>query len=69
MSCLLELSFAQTTNLQLLEGETTSGTDAAVVLDGWTADNWSQLIHWARGNSGGLGETSIAASQLATWLS
>lgn len=54
--------------LKLLEGETTSGTDTAVVLDRWAADNWSQLIHWARGNSSGLGETCIAASELATWL-
>lgn len=54
--------------LELLKGETTSGTDTAVVLEGWAADNWSQLVHWARGNGSGLGETCIAASELATWL-
>lgn len=54
--------------LQLLDGETTSGAGTAVVLDRWAADNWPQLVHWAGGNSGGLGETGIATSKLATWL-
>ena len=62
------LLFGVVVYLQLLEGETTSSTNAAVVLDGWATDDWSQLVNWARGDSCGLGETSIAASELATWL-
>lgn len=66
--CFLSLIFAVVLYLQLLNGETTSSTNATVVLDGWATDDWSQLVNWARGDSCGLGKTSIAASELATWL-
>jgi hypothetical protein len=54
--------------LQLGDGETTSSSNTAVVLDGWAADDWSQLVDWARSDSSSLGKTGIAASELAARL-
>ena len=54
--------------LELSQAESSSGTNSTVVLDGWAADNWSQLVDWARGDSGGLCDTGIASGLLATGL-
>ena len=54
--------------LQLGKGETTTGTDTAVVLDGRAPHNGTQLVDGARGNSGGLRETGLTTAVLATGL-
>lgn len=50
------------TDLQLLEGETTASSDAAVVLNGGTSYNWAELVDWARSKGGSLRETSLTTS-------
>jgi len=55
-------------SLQLLQGETPPGTDTAVVLDGWASDNWPQLVDWAGGNGGSLGDPGISPAELTAWL-
>lgn len=54
--------------LQLVQRETTTGTNTAVVLDGWAADDWAQAVDWARGDFGSFGKASISASELAARL-
>lgn len=54
--------------LQFLYGETTTSSCSSVVLDRWALNNRSQSVDWTRSNSGGLGDTSVSASVLATWL-
>lgn len=45
-----------------MEGETTASSDAAVVLNGGTSDNWAELVDWARSKGGSLRETSLTTS-------
>lgn len=54
--------------LQLSKGETPSGTDTTVILDGRTSDDGSETVGRTRSDGGGLGQTSSAASRFATWL-
>jgi hypothetical protein len=54
--------------LQLGEGETTAGTDTAVVLDGRAPDNGTQLVDGARSNGSGLGDTGLTTAVLAAGL-
>lgn len=54
--------------LQLSEGETTAGTDTAVVLDGRAPDNGTQLVDGARSNGSGLGDTGLTSAVLAAGL-
>lgn len=54
--------------LQLGEGETTAGTDTAVVLDGGAPDNGTQLVHGAGGNSGRLSDTGLTTTVLPAGL-
>lgn len=54
--------------LQLGQGETTSGSYTAVVLDRWASDNGSQLVNRSRSDCCSLRETSIAASKLSAGL-
>lgn len=54
--------------LKLLQGETTTGTSTAVVLDSGAPNNRSQLVDWARGDSGSLSETGLPTTVLATGL-
>lgn len=56
------------TYLELSEGETTTSTNAAVVLDGGAADDRSQLVDGARGDLGSLGLTGISARLLLAGL-
>lgn len=56
------------TNLELLEGETTTSTNLAVVLDGRAADDRAESLNRARGNSSSLGNASLAAAELTTGL-
>ncbi len=59
---------SQKSYLQLDQGETTSSSNTAVVLDRWASDNGSQLVNRSRGDCCSLRETSIAASELSAGL-
>jgi hypothetical protein len=54
--------------LELSEGETTAGTDTAVVLDGGASHNGTQLVDGAGSNLGSLGETVLTTTVLAAGL-
>lgn len=56
------------TDLELVNRETTSGTELHVVLDGRATDSWAQLVDWARGELCSLGDTGIATSLLLAGL-
>lgn len=58
----------QDTHLQLSQGETTAGTDTAVVLDGGAADNGAQLVDGARSDGGGLSSAGVATGLLLAGL-
>lgn len=45
-----------------MEGETTASSDAAVVLNGGTSDNWAELVDWTRSKGSSLRETSLTTS-------
>lgn len=55
-------------SLQLLQGETPTGTDTAVVLDGWASDDWPQLVDWAGGNGSSLGDSGIPPAEFTARL-
>jgi hypothetical protein len=59
---------SQKSYLQLGQGETTSSSYTAVVLDGWASDNRSQLVNRSRSDCCSFRETSIAASELSAGL-
>ena len=54
--------------LQLLQSETPTGTDTAVILDGWASDNWPQLVDWAGSNGSSLGDPGISPTELTAGL-
>lgn len=54
--------------LQLGKGETTAGTNTAVVPLSRASHNGTQLVDGARGNSGGLCETSLTTAVLLAGL-
>lgn len=56
------------TYLQLSQGETTTGTDTAVVLDGRASHNGSELVDGAGSDGGSLGLTGISAGDLLAGL-
>lgn len=60
--------YKETTHLQLSQGEATTGTDLAVVLDGRAADNRAQAVDGPRGDGGGLGLAGDAAAVLLAGL-
>lgn len=54
--------------LQLSQGETTAGTDTAVVLDGRASHNGSEPVDGAGSDGGSLGLTGIPARDLLAGL-
>ena len=54
--------------LQFSQGEATSGSNTAVVLDSWASHNRSQLVNWSWGDGCRLRKTGIATSQLSAGL-
>ena len=54
--------------LQLGQGETTSSSYTAVVLNRWATDDWSQLVNRSRCDCCSLRETSITTSELSAGL-
>lgn len=59
---------ARSTYLQLSQGETTAGTDTAVVLDGRASHNGSQLVDGTGSDGGSLGLAGIPAGDLLAGL-
>lgn len=58
------VSTSGTSYLQLSQGETTAGTNAAVVLDGRASHNGAELVDGAGGQSSSLGLTGRSAADL-----
>jgi hypothetical protein len=58
----------KSTYLQLSQGETTAGTDTAVVLDGRASDNGSELVDGTGSDGGSLGLAGISAGDLLAGL-
>jgi hypothetical protein len=56
------------THLQLSERESTASTNAAVVLDARAANDWTELVDWARGNGGCLLDAVLSTAVLAAGL-
>jgi hypothetical protein len=54
--------------LELSEGETTTGTDTAVVLDGRASDNGTQLVNRTGSNSSRLGDAGLTTTVLPAGL-
>lgn len=54
--------------LELGEGETTAGTNAAVVLDGRAADDGAELVDGLGGDTGGLLLARVATAGLLAGL-
>lgn len=54
--------------LQLHQGKPSTGSNAAVVFDCRTSDNWSELVNRARSDGCGFGDTSCSATRFATGL-
>lgn len=54
--------------LELSQGETTAGTDSAVVANGRASHNRSELVDGTRSDGSGLGLTSSASSELLAGL-
>lgn len=54
--------------LQLENGETTSSSDPAIVLDSWGSDNRTKLVDGTRSNGGSFGETSLSTTMFAAGL-
>lgn len=55
-------------SLQLLQGETTTSTNAAVVLLGRASDNGAELVDGAGSDSGSLGDPGVPPAELAARL-
>jgi hypothetical protein len=64
----LNLKLRSNTNLQLLKGETTTGADAAVVLDGGASNNRAKEVDGTGSNSSRLGDAGLTTAELATGL-
>ena len=62
------LGIGASSYLQLGEGETTTGADAAVVLDSRAAHDWPQLVDRARSELGSLFNARGASALLAARL-
>lgn len=58
----------RSTYLQLSQGETTAGTDTAVVLDGRASDNGSEPVDGTGSDGGSLGLAGIPARDLLARL-
>lgn len=58
----------RSTYLQLSQGETTAGTDTAVVLDGRASHNGPELVDGAGSDGSSLGLASIPAGDLLAGL-
>lgn len=56
------------TDLQFCKRKSTAGSNAAVVFDCGTSYNGTKFVDWARRNSGGFRETSVAATLLSSRL-
>lgn len=54
--------------LQLSQGETTTGADATVVLDGGASDNGAELVDRARGNGSSLSLAGVPSRNLLAGL-
>lgn len=54
--------------LELSQGETTTGADAAVVLDGRASHNRSELVDGTRSDGSSLGLASVASRDLLAGL-
>lgn len=54
--------------LELSQGETTAGTDTAVVLDGGASHNGTQLVDRTGSNGSSLGDTVLTTTVLAAGL-
>lgn len=54
--------------LELSQGETTAGTDTAVVLDGRASHNGTQLVNRAGSNGSSLSETVLTTTVLTAGL-
>lgn len=67
-NCVLLLSMSHLSYLQLSERETTTGANAAVVLEGRAAHHRPQTVDWAWCELGGLLVAGIASALLATGL-
>lgn len=65
---LAALSGTGQSNLKLLDGESTTSTNATVVLDGGAANDGAEEIDGAGSDSGGLGDAGLSAAKLATGL-
>jgi len=62
-------SEAENTHLELIQSESTAGTDLGVISDGGTPNNWAKRTScrsW--GNSFGLLDAVTAAPKFAGWL-
>jgi hypothetical protein len=62
------LSDSKVSYLQFGEGETTSSSNTAVVLDGRASDDGSQLVDWSWRDGCSLCDTGVTTSQLAAGL-
>jgi hypothetical protein len=62
------LSESQSSYLQFGEGETTSSSNTAVILDGRASDDRSQLVNWSWRDGCSLCDTGVTTSQLAAGL-
>ena len=54
--------------LELSQGETTAGTDTAVVLDGRASHNGTQLVDRTGSNGSSLGDTVLTTTVLTAGL-
>jgi hypothetical protein len=54
--------------LELSEGETTTGTDTAVVLDGGAPDNGTQLVNRTGSNGSRLSDAGLTTTELPAGL-
>jgi hypothetical protein len=58
----------QNTNLELSKGESTSFTNATVVLDGWASHHGAELVDWTRSDESCLLNAVCATTRLAAGL-
>ena len=54
--------------LKLLQSETPTLAQLAVVFDSWASDSRTELVDWPGCQSGSLCDTGITSAELATWL-
>lgn len=59
---------ADSSCLDLFEGEATAGSELGVVLYSWAANGRSEEFDWARSDASGLFNTGISSSLFAAWL-